>query len=128
MTVTEARERVARGAALLDQHVPGWAAQIDVGKLSIAGTTCIAFQLGHKVGGYEGGSDAYLWTHRQIDMMGRGHKVGFFYPDGETNPAGAFALLQDAWIEAIADRIVAGDGERASGEVQEIRLADVPLA
>lgn len=46
MTQTEARERVARGAALLDEKRPGWANAINTGELDMSvDCMCILGQL-----------------------------------------------------------------------------------
>lgn len=44
--MTSAEDRVARGAALLDRHIPDWRARIDLDHLDIAnGAYCILGQL-----------------------------------------------------------------------------------
>lgn len=96
MTQIEARERVERGAALLDRERPGWAQRIDCGALNIAyGCDCI---LGQLEGSY--GAACARINGAQCDPWGHG-----FAADLNDWMAGC-ATLQDAWIEAICDRVV----------------------
>lgn len=103
MTQDEARARVARGAARLDEKLGhGWAREIDIGKLCIADTDCVLFQLGARRGvGY---TKMATW----IDGLGECADLGFFVPLNEDhsieNPS--WRLLQDEWIQQIADRVV----------------------
>jgi len=52
MTPEIARERVARGAALLDEKIPGWFRSVDVDTLQISSChLCVLGQLSGSTGG-----------------------------------------------------------------------------
>lgn len=102
MTIDDARARVARGAALLDEKRPGWAQQINTRELDMAsGCFCILGQL----------EESYTAAIRRLWPLDLACRVlqtrihGF-----DVNPAsdkfGDYRILQDAWIAAIADRVV----------------------
>lgn len=112
LTQEEARTRVARGAAHLDQVRPGWHDRIDVGTLTLHDSCgCIVGQLipGTTYGpsftdgvcalglncSDDGGDDGWQRgvTLRMIEIM-----------EDAFNDNVAYRPLQDAWIEAIADR------------------------
>jgi hypothetical protein len=98
----DASARVARGAALLDVVRPGWFNRIDVGTLTLHDPCgCIVGQLA----GHRGSCDNY--TDEWIDLFGANggdqHGVFVMY-DGVGSVRAAYQTLQDAWIEAIADR------------------------
>lgn len=91
----EARARVHRGAAHLDQVRPVWWNEIDVGTLTIRDADdCVIGQLAHGNG----------WTSVSDQLtdcdVATAHGV-------YTNQHEDYPLLQDAWIEAIADRKLA---------------------
>lgn len=107
----EARARVARGAAHLDQVRPGWESRIDVGTLTLHDECgCI---LGQLCGNFFRGLKAL-----EIDRYPDAEDYGFEHSmtvDQSMRLEDAWALradvvkanhapLQDAWIEAIADR------------------------
>ena len=100
ITNEEARARVARGAAHLDQVRPGWFNRIDVGTLSLGSCwDCVIGQLfgvGRGIDDpipFAAGLDALGWNETYTEN-GVG---GFMDPE-------QIRLTQDAWIEAIADR------------------------
>lgn len=115
MTPTEARERVAKGAAHLDQVRPGWERRIDTGTLTlhdpcgcIVGQLCntgymfsaglvmlrvsegkTAEALGFERDTWGGEPSGKLLTRAQVEAWSREQ----------------YGYLQDAWIEAIAARL-----------------------
>lgn len=115
LTKEEARARVAKGAAHLDQVRPGWAQQIDVGRLTMhACDRCIIGQLGQ--GKYKPCRDFGVPSDEGTEPY------GFYvsFNDGGGSIAGvlrAYRLLQDAWIEAICDRLQAVGVEETDGNV-----------
>ena len=101
MTQSEARERVARGAALLDEKRPGWPSHIRVNDLRMSScSTCVIGQLegdfdeGWRLLAEDGNSRRYSWLQK-AQLYG-------FDSDGSED---AFTLLQAAWLEAIAERL-----------------------
>lgn len=123
MNVTEARERVAKGAALLDRERPGWFTVINTGQFDMQ-TSCLCV-IGQVCGNF------YLDVHRFTGERcaqreyPKAEALGFWVAcsssDGTLNKFDAIAddyrFLQDAWIEAIADRLVTG-GAKESETVQ----------
>lgn len=108
MTIEDARERVAKGAALLDQERPGWAKAIDVGRLNIE--ACSRCVLGQLFGHYESGVTAIPLLGPTGGRSGRGFTLrGVEASDEEADVN--WRLLQDAWIELIADRLLASPVE-----------------
>ena len=100
ISLEEARIRVARGAAHLDQVRPGWQDRIDVGTLTLHDPCgCIVGQLAR----IEGGSFTGVWMdilHGQwTEELTAGVGLGVF-----SHSQADYAVLQDAWIEAIAAR------------------------
>lgn len=97
MTIQDARKRVARGTAVLDREYPGWASHIDVGALDCPTyDVCI---LGQLYRSYARGAMRLFpdgpngWSYWSVRTHG-------FYT------AESYEQLQNAWIEAIADRVV----------------------
>lgn len=110
LSMDEARARVARGAAHLDAVRPGWANRIDVGTLMLHDPCgCIVGQLV--------ATRCYPVGLRVLGI-GDSWRTGFDL-GGETYPVeiddisaavlADFHILQDAWIEAIAARVVPAD-------------------
>lgn len=97
----EARTRVQRGAALLDRDRPGWFNRIDVGTLTLSDPCgCIVGQL---IGNYDDCRQQLGLTW--IGAVSCGLNItGRQAWDLARRPTRVWTLLQDAWIEAIADR------------------------
>ena len=107
LTQDEARARVARGAAHLDQVRPGWHERIDVGTLTLWDPCgCIVGQLS--------GAQFPVGLLALRVAWGKSVEYGFEFPIWMPLmiPADArqqicrehYQPLQDAWIEAIAAR------------------------
>lgn len=105
LTQDEATTRVARGAAHLDQVRPGWFTRIDVGTLTLhSGCRCILGQLHDwDALGYNDSGSTLAEDH------------GFYVPlaAGDGTLGRTYAPLQDAWIAAIADRVLASARDSA---------------
>lgn len=99
MTKEEAGARVAKGAALLDKKRPGWARAIDLHTLSLG--SCAHCVLGQLLGDYHNYDDLNLTV---ADTRALGFNIEL--QNVETTFE-EFAKLQNAWIDAIADRLVA---------------------
>lgn len=127
MTNEEARARVAKGAAHLDQVRPGWFNRIDVGTLTLHDPCgCIVGQL----------CGTGEWFSRGLTLLdvGDAEELGF---ERTTPPIDSwnsidqlhainkrsYALLQEAWIEAIADRLLP-----TSDEGKTVPAGATPLA
>ena len=94
MTLEEAKVRVARGAALLDRERPGWPERIDLDTLQLSSACfCIRGQL---VG------CSVIWDVIPGLEGGKSHTEHGFIADSQSQ----YELLQEAWLSAIADRIV----------------------
>lgn len=102
MTIDDARQRVAKGAALLDAQRPGWAQRINVRELDMSsGCFCILGQL-------EPSYTAALRSLWPTDLACRvleTRRCGF-----DVNPSSDkfsdYLKLQWAWLDAIAARVV----------------------
>ena len=106
ISLEEARIRVTRGAAHLDQVRPGWFNEIDVGTLALDSCTyCIAGQLAphaefpFREGLLQIGLVKGTEAPRAMNAVATSHGLATDEKDDS-----AFPLLQDAWIEAIAAR------------------------
>lgn len=105
ISIDEARTRVARGAAHLDTVRPGWHDRIDVGTLTLHDPCgCVLGQLC----GTRWWTDwtvVFDMTDEQIEAYGfditESDDDNY---DENIDAVEVFAQLQDAWIEAIADR------------------------
>jgi len=101
LALLDARARVARGATLLDRVLPGWTGTLDLGRLRLESCGhCILGQLyGH-----------YLEAYRQIPVLRRagGAHFGFDVTTEEFRGIRRFNYdtLTQAWLEAIADRVL----------------------
>lgn len=97
ITMAVARERVAESARRLDAHDPQWPSKIDVGTLDLSGCKrCICGQLG--------------WGGEHARSLLQGYRTGveagiMSYSNSSKERAIEYGLLQDAWIEAIAERL-----------------------
>lgn len=117
MTKDEARERVARGAALLDQKRPGWAHAIDTGTLDLQ-SSCLCV-IGQVYGNFYSYVGAVTGDASGVGSS-RPHaaRLGFWVEtEHDSRPldtdtiVDGYRALQDAWIEAIADRLVPTTGD-----------------
>jgi hypothetical protein len=113
MTPEEARERVARGAALLDAQMPDWFTRIDVGALNIRRDChCVLGQLEssfmdaveRRWGLNPNGCPDY-------EAVAHGFTISpcMAWKSGTCQCQScnlAWRLLQDAWIAAITDRVI----------------------
>lgn len=92
LSIEEARTRVARGAVLLDRKQPGWADVIDIGVLDLSRSSrCIAGQLS---------AGDWITNDAVISLCNDPGP----YENGIMAASEDYQCLQDAWIEAIADR------------------------
>ena len=104
LTKEEAEQRVTRGAAYLDHVHPGWHNHIDVGRLKLHdGCGCI---LGQLCGDYTIGIMA-------LGLVTEAVPRGFSLRCDDLSPRMSrpanYQPLQDAWVAAIAARVVAHD-------------------
>jgi hypothetical protein len=108
LTKEEAEIRVALGAALLDSRVPRWAAHIDTGSLHMAGCNkCILGQLAMSFwNGIQLLFDRMPDSPRTADSVDVQHGFSLDPIDGEWIRRADYLVLQDAWIAAIADRLI----------------------
>lgn len=90
MSMTNARNAAARGAALLDQHRPGWHNNINLDTLNMA--SCSNCVVGQTFGGWTRGCE-------EMDIVGRSADYGF-----DTNSLSTYDELTDAWRELIERR------------------------
>ena len=100
MTIlAEVAERVERGAALLDEKEPGWAARIDVGKFDIgSGCRCALGQL------YGRFHDGLYEVFPSGEYQARSY--GFMWEEGdEDGEPSEIAALNDEWRRVIAERL-----------------------
>lgn len=90
--MNDVQERVQRGAALLDEKLPGWRSKIDVDTLDIANPyNCIAGQLG---GPYQ---DGYVTLRRLgLTYWHEGKEYGF------EDRAENYSALTEAWKQELA--------------------------
>jgi hypothetical protein len=115
MTQADARSRVMKGAVHLDQVRPGWAWEIDPGTLDLADECLCVF--GQVFGHY--------WDGVKHLPTLAGWPLGFDVSSKDYNTRVdmdvAYRMLQDAWIEAICDRLlpIAAEGQPAQVEVSK---------
>lgn len=103
LTRDEAHARVARGAAQLDAVRPGWFTEIDVGTLTLCNPCqCVVGQLTDPFDFMRGLSE--LCRIRLSNLGGLVFASRHYGFDIESGTREDYALLQDAWLEAIADR------------------------
>ncbi len=103
MSAPTAHELVAKGAALLDEKLPGWADQIDLDSLEMSDTClCVLGQIGKdrvnldKLSWDGPGTTDYYGVRNLLKV--RASDFGF-----DAEPA-SFVELQDAWKGAIVAR------------------------
>jgi len=117
MTFQDARERVAKGAAHLDQVTPGWASRIDTGNLHLG--SCFRCVIGQLLGSY------YYFGH--LGLNGPTSRTMGFNIDRDDNSdtVAEFQMLQDAWIEAICDRLLPTSDEGTPADAVATPVAQV---
>ncbi len=94
MTIDEARERVERGAKLLDAKQPGWREKVDPETLEIRSECgCV---LGQVFGEY---LEGLIQLFTQMDQ--RSWRYGFNVQWSPKRSDADFARLQDAWLEQL---------------------------
>lgn len=109
-TTTEFEERVARGAALLDESKPDWVDYIELGDFDIL-DPCLC-TLGQVFKWYSAGCAYFGFSHGDdADRTQTGaHRYGFFENalEGEGTTAGSrmerWAALDRAWYALISER------------------------
>lgn len=124
LTIDEARSRVAKGAAHLDQTRPNWFNEIDPGTLTLSNPCgCIVGQLmAETTYGNFGRQARCLFPIDVADAASWGIDITARDTDGAAPAIRTFALLQDAWIEAIADRrLRCSGGDAGSTEIADAR-------
>lgn len=124
MTEIDYKARVAKGIALLDEKRPGWADQIDLGKLDIQnGSYCVTAQLSGTQNWYEGMQQLGLTQFNTGTYVSHG-----FNAEDPTDPDGApdnpdyhqgraYAQLNELWRAEVArrqDRPEEGTNEEVS--------------
>lgn len=129
MTLQEAQERVERGARLLDAEVPSWFTLIDTGTLDMT-RDCLCV-LGQLEGSFTAASER-RWgplNHRE-PATAHGFamepcKAAVLYRIDDCPHCGpAWRLLQDCWVAAIADRVVASQRNDEAQDSQPARTAE----
>ena len=98
--MTTIAERAARGAALLDEHKPGWWERIDLDTLALESPCrCILGQLWSA----EHPDDPYEIALDELDLHDKDEDFGF---DKYSGPGSwsEYALLTDAWHALIEAR------------------------
>lgn len=101
-------ERVERGATLLDEHVPGWYARVDLATLDVAHPcACV---LGQLFGNYYAAAALNLVDHDTLVAVSHGFDVRLYRRNSQPTHATQAELdaeigaLEAAWIAAIAER------------------------
>lgn len=107
ITIEQARELVAKGAAHLDVVRPGWWNRIDVGTLTLHDPCgCIVGQLSGNQDFFRGCDSLEIDNPLALGFDTGKDAMPFDLAFQFGNPARRpyYQSLQDAWIEAIADR------------------------
>ena len=132
ITNEQARTRVARGAAHLDAVRPGWFNRIDVGTLTlrdpcncIVGQLCRTDEESFYPGVLSFGIALPPHETNQFGAQPQRNRIVAEYGfdllyseyDDYTNTSAKFRPLQDAWIEAIADRRLSQETEPQKTDV-----------
>ncbi len=110
MTRTQAIERVSRGAAHLDRVRPGWEHRINTRTLTLSDPCgCVIGQLCHVTFGYWNDAAKSLGVESVSDQRAMGFErdhndMPIKYSEWEVESERRYQLLQDAWLEAIAER------------------------
>lgn len=120
----EARECVAAGAEYLDRIKPDWYEAIDVGTLTISSDChCVLAQTYGRKYSSAVLAAGFRWNDRADDVAGYYSQsgsvinLGFFAPENDRDDS---KLLQDAWIEAIADRCLRSESAQAADAVDPV--------
>lgn len=123
--------RVAKGAALLDRVRPGWARQVAPEALCME--SCDSCVLGQLYGHYDVGWWAVvrpLPAWRLFSTAAHGFTLRGDEQDTNLEPRdvilGRFAVLADAWRDAIRERVAAGVPVETSVEVPDELMAVAP--
>lgn len=111
MSLEEAKLRVERGAALLDERYPGWEHSVDLAKLDLSDSCrCILGQLFDKDGYYIDGG--YTLGVKQLDLFLSGDSrlsARYFGFNADRRRRGVhFSELDEAWIALIKRRYDVG--------------------
>ena len=108
MTTAPMSDRVAAGAALLDERRPGWAADVDPDGLEMRG--CLECVLGQLFGQYEQGLGRLdIPTSAARGFAAERFGFDVYASDGDA----AYDALNDLWREQIAARTVPAKGGAA---------------
>lgn len=100
----EARTRVTRGAAHLDQVQPGWPARIDVDTFAME--RCSRCALGQLYSDFWIGTQILYGRTYQDIRSDKSPEVREGFAVTEVNGCGAdYRQLQSAWVDAIAARL-----------------------
>jgi len=114
MTASQATNLVSVAAKELDRAVPGWHNSIDVGMLDLSESNhCIIGQLVCASGKSEATGFWPAWIH-EVDLDFQGKVLRAILSSDEKN----YPILQDAWVSAIADRLVNTSGDRQSDSLR----------
>lgn len=111
--VEDVFERVSRGAEALDVEHPGWAEMIDLSELQLSDEcNCVVGQLSTQVvPGYRYGSFvpeevlSFRYNLSDYDPCDFASMLGFDIYSGSDDNEAAYALLQEAWLDEIMDRL-----------------------
>lgn len=115
-TTDKMEERVERGAKLLDDHVEGWAYEVQGAILDglfdmTNWDSCVVGQLELQIRNYYGGPEIYFNGTRVghwVDAARHGFTIGDDIPSGEAQ----WERLQRLWVEQVRERT----GEAAAAE------------
>lgn len=121
MTKKDAIARVAAGAAFLDRKAPGWASRVDVGLLRLS--NCFLCVMGQLFGAYDSGRDKLALSHDAAFAYGFHRSTQAEIEGWIVGPDRDWYLLQDAWIVAIADRVVPKIHVQAEAEAVPVGAA-----
>jgi hypothetical protein len=103
LTVAEARSRVAKGAALLDDKRPGWADRIDLASLDMG--CCSQCVLGQVFGSFFWAASGFWPIH---DLKQRAEEHGFDLNTADADSVAAaeeeWTILRNAWVGIIQER------------------------
>jgi hypothetical protein len=100
--VRDLQDKVARGAAMLDERVPGWFTRVPPARLDLA--SCSRCVLGHLYEDYGRGMFE-LWPDDYDSDVAAAH--GFTVRGDLASQALSWPVLTDAWREEIAKRRLA---------------------